>query len=273
MAWPQTSTTTNNLNLRADSNTGAQVLTVMPKGSAVNITGQAVNGWYPVEYNGQTGWASAQYFNAPVETPTTQYGTTTNNLNLRSAAGTSNDILTVIPKAGSVTITGPESNGWYPVTYNGQSGWVSGKYLTGITSEAPGGGTGGTTPPNTTPIPHTPGGSNPFYNPDSTHGSYQNWYNTPLVTQNSPFASEYEKFITDQGLGGVSRKSEVARGLMDRAQSGYAAAQMNNPGLTGRDYLQSLGSTFLRNTMAKMSPGQRGETPGLSAPRSRWIDR
>jgi cell wall-associated NlpC family hydrolase len=52
--------------------------------------------------------------------------TTTAGLNLRSGAGTKNAIVLVIPGGETVTITGDP---WYPVTYNGKTGWVSGAYL------------------------------------------------------------------------------------------------------------------------------------------------
>ena len=56
MAWPMTSKPTDNLNLRSAGNTGGSVLATIPKGTAITVTGQAVNGWYPVTYNGKTGW-------------------------------------------------------------------------------------------------------------------------------------------------------------------------------------------------------------------------
>ena len=60
--------------------------------------------------------------------------TTTANLNLRTGAGTGNPSLLVIPRGSTVTVTGDP---WYPVTYNGKSGWVSGRYLSGVTASQP----------------------------------------------------------------------------------------------------------------------------------------
>ena len=215
--WPQTSTTNANLNLRQSPSTASSVLTVMPNGSALQVTGPPQNGWYPVSYGGKTGWASAQFVNPPA-TPTPTPGTGT------------------------------------------------------------GGGTGGgTTPPATpapAPVPHTPGGSNPFYSSGSTYGSHQNWYDTPLVKQAPNFDAEWEKLVTDSGFGGMGRTGNVARNLIDRAKSGFGAATMNNPGLDPRSYINNtLGPNFLRNSMNAMTPGQRGEMPGIAQPRSRWIDR
>ena len=75
-------------------------------------------------------------------------GTTTSDLNLRSAGDTGGKILAVIPKGTLIAITGDKlANGWYPVTYQGQAGYVSGAYLKVVSTPAP------TTPSTaTTPV-------------------------------------------------------------------------------------------------------------------------
>jgi hypothetical protein len=128
-------------------------------------------------------------------------------------------------------------------------------------------------PPTGPQAPATTPGA-PFYNPASTYGSNQNWYDTPIVKQSQDFDSEWEKSLTEQGYGGFGAKANVARNLVDRAKSGFSAATMNNPNLDPRTYInQSLGPNFLRNAMASMTPGQRGEMPGILQPRARWNDR
>jgi hypothetical protein len=118
--------------------------------------------------------------------------------------------------------------------------------------------------------PNTPSGSNPFYSPDSTYGSNQNWWTTPLVQQSVTPQARYEKWITDQGYGGNTRKSDIARGLYERANAGFAAATGNNPNLDFGDYLGTLGPSFLQREMADMTPDQMGEQHGRYAPRNRW---
>ena len=200
--------------------------------------------------------------------------TTRTNLNLRSGPGTSSSILWTIPSQTQLAITGVPNNGWYPVTVNGRTGYVSGEYLSGITPYTPGTSTGGS--PGTTPTPPTPTAnqqSNPFYKPTSMYGSTQNWYDTPIVKQSAGMDAEFEKFITDQGFGGLNQKGDFARSLGDRVKSGYAAAQLNNPALTNREYLNGLGSNFLANQRGAATPQQRGEQGGLRAPRARWTSR
>ena len=63
-----------------------------------------------------------------------QTGTTTAALNIRTAAGTSNSVLGVIPKGASVMVTGPAQNGWYPVTYGSISGWSKASYFNPLSS-------------------------------------------------------------------------------------------------------------------------------------------
>lgn len=58
---PRTLTTTANLNLRAEPNTRAKVLLVIPAGAKVRPNGAAASGFAEVTYNGVTGWASMDY--------------------------------------------------------------------------------------------------------------------------------------------------------------------------------------------------------------------
>ena len=56
-----TAATTDYLNFRSGPSLGARVMTVMPPGSAVTVTGTASNGFYPVTYHGTQGWAYGSY--------------------------------------------------------------------------------------------------------------------------------------------------------------------------------------------------------------------
>jgi hypothetical protein len=71
-------TTTADLNLRAGPGTGYAVLDVMPAGSAVAVTGDPTNGFYPVAYDGTDGYASGAYLDlgagGPADTPSQTSG-------------------------------------------------------------------------------------------------------------------------------------------------------------------------------------------------------
>ena len=66
-------------------------------------------------------------------------------VNLRSGPGTSYSVLDVVPEGATVTATGT-SGSWVAVTFSGQSGYVSGAYL----SPSSGGSTSGSTTGSTT---------------------------------------------------------------------------------------------------------------------------
>jgi uncharacterized protein YraI len=70
LVWPndsgqggETFTTTADLNLRAEPNTSARVLLVMPSGSVVKALAGTAPGWRQVSFNGTAGWASTNYLN------------------------------------------------------------------------------------------------------------------------------------------------------------------------------------------------------------------
>lgn len=166
------------LNLRSGPGQSYNVLTVMPNGATVTITGNpTADDWLPLQYNGQIGWADGAYItlntanastsataatanSAALPTPpplppigsspaasvtpaaaaasatpaaaTTATSATVvppDGLNLRSGPDTSYGVLTVLTGGATVSITGAANNQWYPVSANGQSGWVDGAYI------------------------------------------------------------------------------------------------------------------------------------------------
>jgi len=112
---------------------------------------------------------------------------------------------------------------------------------------------------------------NTFWNPNSWYGGTnpstgnpQDWYNTPLVrddlSQELPYG-EYERFLTDSGFAGFDRMGEWGRQNYNRTKSGYDAAQLSNPNLSYRDYLQTLPN--FNDLYASLSGAARGDnTPG-----------
>jgi uncharacterized protein YraI len=53
--------TTNNVNLRAQPSADAPILSIVPAGSPVTLTGSQANGYVNVRAAGQAGWIDAQY--------------------------------------------------------------------------------------------------------------------------------------------------------------------------------------------------------------------
>lgn len=59
-----------------------------------------------------------------------QTGVTTDALRLRAEASTESDILTTAPKGASVSVLTDNVDGWYQVTYDGKTGYMSAEYIT-----------------------------------------------------------------------------------------------------------------------------------------------
>ena len=97
---------------------------------------------------------------APVVTEkfTARAFTVTANLTVRSTYSASGKALTTIPN-GMVIKSGERYNGWYKVTFNGKTGWVSGKYLKAYKA------------PTTTTPPPTPAKPKPDPKPPVNAGS------------------------------------------------------------------------------------------------------
>lgn len=109
------------------------------------------------------------------------------------------------------------------------------------------------------------GGSYGGFNPIT--GMPQDWYDTPLsIGQDLPYG-EYERFLTDNGFGGFTNRDQWGRSMYNRASSGYQAAQLSNPDLIFRDYLDTLNGA-MDSAWASLTPEQRGiQTPG----QTRWV--
>ena len=73
---------------------------------------------------------------------------TANSLYVRSGASTSHNILGTVSKGKTVQIKDTQ-DGWHKISYNGDHGWVSGKYVS-TTSSSTGGTTSGSTSTGTT---------------------------------------------------------------------------------------------------------------------------
>ena len=73
---------------------------------------------------------------------------TANSLYVRSGASTSHKVLGTVSKGKTVQIKDTQ-DGWHKISYNGDHGWVSGKYVS-TTSSSTGGTTSGSTSTGTT---------------------------------------------------------------------------------------------------------------------------
>ena len=121
--------TTSALNLRKSAGTSASILMTMPKGAEVIVVSTS-NGWSKVMYKNTIGYASKDYLKSD-SSVSGNFGTGTitgDEVRMRTGAGTSYSIVGTYAKGTKMTITGSKS-GWYKVSYNGKTGYVSGDYM------------------------------------------------------------------------------------------------------------------------------------------------
>lgn len=136
--------TLDDLNLRAEPALNAAILDVMPAGSAVEVIGEPENGFYPVSYDGQTGYAYGDYLTiggggGGFVTTGGQQGEVNvadGPVNFRSGPSLSDSIIAVIPDSGLVALTGDSANGFYGIIYSDQSGWAAGEFIFGTPVES-----------------------------------------------------------------------------------------------------------------------------------------
>ncbi|WP_100486105.1 SH3 domain-containing protein [Sporolactobacillus pectinivorans] len=132
-----TGVTTDNLNVRFLPNVKGTVLTTLKKGSTVTVTGKTSDGWLQISYKSGSAYVSSAYVNTSgsdiqqekVAPPKTLYtAKTTDNLNVRSGASTSNKILATLKKGSSVDVVGT-SGSWLEINYQNSIAYVSGAYV------------------------------------------------------------------------------------------------------------------------------------------------
>ena len=132
----------------------ADILAVMPPGAEVGILGDQQNGFYPIRYQNQDGWAGAEFLSldgqqatststSEPEEPTATATTRSRGTRRRSDRPGGYDLRGELPGcavgrfqrvAGMpantlVDIMGEPQNGFYPVRFQDQDGWVSGEFL------------------------------------------------------------------------------------------------------------------------------------------------
>ena len=120
------------LRLRKGANTSSAILATAAKGDNVVVLEDAGNGWYKVDFQTVEGYMSASYLTvAQTADVTIGYGlvkTGGSSLNVRSGPGTGYGKLFSLNDGAVVTITGI-SSGWYKISYNGKTGYVSSDYM------------------------------------------------------------------------------------------------------------------------------------------------
>lgn len=134
------------LNMRSDAGTGNSLIGSLTKGTAVTITGEKKDSggtiWYKISVNGKTGYVHSAYLtkkDSGSSGNTSSGGSSTGSgetmtvaydaVNVRSGAGTSKGVVTVVHKGDQVTVTGQDKDSsgstWYKIrTSSGKTGYI-----------------------------------------------------------------------------------------------------------------------------------------------------
>ena len=125
------------LRLRSTPAAEGEILATVSSGTSVVVLNEAEDGWYKVNYNSVEGYMSGEYLDVATKAETDLgYGKVDadgSTLNMRAGASTSFDSLCSIPSGTVLELEGVYE-GWYKVTYAGNTGYVSSDYIT-ITTE------------------------------------------------------------------------------------------------------------------------------------------
>lgn len=128
------------ITLRQGPDTKQAEITKMPLGEMVTFEEIAENGFYKVNYRGNTGYALASYLseNQPESTETeqalTEYKTMRvvnciESITLRTSPSTKASEICQIPLHGVVSYVEEAQDGFYKVIYNGKTGYALSSYL------------------------------------------------------------------------------------------------------------------------------------------------
>ena len=130
-AASQIATVTENVNFRTGPSTSYSSITVISKGSSIEVLSTSGN-WVNAKYNGKTGYIYKDYVSNSTSnsetTQTTKYVNTTAGLNVRTGPSTSYAKIGTLSYGQSVNVLST-SNGWSKINYSGSTGYVSSQYL------------------------------------------------------------------------------------------------------------------------------------------------
>lgn len=131
MVYSAGATTGSSLRLRAEPSTGASVITMLDRDVVVAVLDDTLDGWYEINYNGTTGYVSADYLEINEDGVFETYGRVTGSgVNVRTTASTEGEVVLCLEENDTVDVTGL-LNGWYSVnTEDGLEGYIRSDFLT-----------------------------------------------------------------------------------------------------------------------------------------------
>lgn len=136
--------TASSLRLRSEANTSSDTITLAAKGDVVDVLEKLDNGWFKVTYNDTEGYMSGEWLNVTLDSgEVIEAGeplkgqVNTAALNVRANAGTNYDRIGSLSRGTTVTVLENCGNGWYKVSTDKLTGYVSAEYITLVDDSAP----------------------------------------------------------------------------------------------------------------------------------------
>ena len=121
--------TTTAVNLRTGAGTGNAIIATVSEGTALIVEADTGSGWYKVNYDGESGYMSADYLSFSETMDLTAQGWVNgSDVRMRAAAGTDSEIVRVTTYGESVEILGVDGE-WYKVSAGGKTGYIRGDYV------------------------------------------------------------------------------------------------------------------------------------------------
>ena len=121
--------TTTAVNLRTGAGTGNAIIATVGEGTALIVEADTGSGWYKVNYDGESGYMSADYLSFSETMDLTAQGRVDgSDVRMRAAAGTDSEIVRVTTYGESVEILGVDGE-WYKVSAGGKTGYIRGDYV------------------------------------------------------------------------------------------------------------------------------------------------
>ena len=116
------------VNIRSEASVSSSIIGTGMRGMTYGVISQE-NGWAKIETaEGLVGYMNLGYFSVS-ETERVQVTITGSAVNVRTGAGTNYDVIGAVYKGQMFPLLGKE-NGWYKISFNNASGYVSGDYVT-----------------------------------------------------------------------------------------------------------------------------------------------
>lgn len=121
--------TTTAVNLRTGAGTGNAIIATVSEGTALIVEADTGSGWYKVNYDGESGYMSADYLSFSETMDLTAQGWVDgSDVRMRAEAGTDSEIVRVTTYGESVEILGVDGE-WYKVSAGGKTGYIRGDYV------------------------------------------------------------------------------------------------------------------------------------------------